>query len=142
VGVQCQGENRRVASGVLEDELYAMQCEIVVEWPSLTIESVQGRMKRFTTARCPLAETAFLKAEGWKIDSAIEGKIRRQLGSEGCRHMAALMVECCRAVVRGELTRGLRDALEENPDLDRMQFMEAFFSKYPDVAPYARDLLA
>lgn len=26
VGVQKQGENRRVVSGVLEDELYAMQC--------------------------------------------------------------------------------------------------------------------
>jgi len=42
IGVQKQGENRRVVSGVLEDELYAMQCEIVVSWPDPAIEAVLG----------------------------------------------------------------------------------------------------
>ena len=95
VGVQKQGEDRRVVSGVLEDELYAMQCEMVVYWPTLTIESVQARMKRFTTKRCPLAEKVFSQAEGWKIDATLDGKIKRELGRYGCRHMAVLMVDCC-----------------------------------------------
>ena len=79
-GVQKQGAAKRVISGVLEDELYAMQCEILVDMPSLTIESIQVRMKRFTTVKCILAEQIFLRAEGWKIDSQIEGKIFKDPG--------------------------------------------------------------
>ncbi|MCX5873066.1 MAG: DUF2889 domain-containing protein, partial [Deltaproteobacteria bacterium] len=107
-GVQKQGDNRRVVSGVLEDELYAMQCEISVDWPSLTIESVQARLKRFTTTRCVLAEKVFLRAEGWKIDAQIEGKIKKELGRNGCRHLAVLMIDCLRSLTRAELTRELR----------------------------------
>ena len=81
-GVQKQGADKRVISGVLEDELYAMQCEILVDWPSLTIESIQARLKRFTTVKCILAEKVFLRSEGWKIDSQIEGKIREKTWPE------------------------------------------------------------
>lgn len=59
IGVQKQGDGRRVISGVLEDELYAMQCEIAVTWPEMVIESVQTKMKRFTTHRCLLAAPVF-----------------------------------------------------------------------------------
>ena len=105
IGVQVQGEDRRVVSGVLEDELYAMQCEIIVNWPTLTIERVQTRMKRFTTARCPLAQVVFPTAEGWKLDSQLEGKIKKELGRKGCRHMAILILDCCRSLARAEFAR-------------------------------------
>ncbi len=136
VGVQKQGDNRRVVSGVLEDELYAMECEISVDWPSLTIESVQTRMKRFTTSRCPRAKDVFTRAEGWKIDSELDGKIKKELGRYGCRHMAVLMVDCCRTLAKAELARELRAALEKDPDLDRKTFTEAFFQRYPDLKGY------
>ena len=93
IGVQRQGEDRRVVSGVLEDELYAMACELAVHWPTLTIESVQTRMKRFTTSRCPLAESIFAQAEGWKLGFDLDARIKKELGRKGCRHMAVLMVE-------------------------------------------------
>jgi hypothetical protein len=136
VGVQKQGENRRVVSGVLEDELYAMQCEIAVDWPSLTIESVQARMKRFTTERCPLASAVFARAEGWKIDSELDAKIKKELGRMGCRHMAILMVDCCRALARAELARELAAAVETNPGLDKKQFADEFLGRYPDLKDY------
>ena len=59
IGVQKQGPDIRVVSGVLEDELYAMQCEMLVYWPTLTIDAIQTRMKRFTTERCVKAEKVF-----------------------------------------------------------------------------------
>ncbi|MDQ7783274.1 MAG: DUF2889 domain-containing protein [Desulfomonilaceae bacterium] len=136
VGVQRQGEDRRVVSGVLEDELYAMACEISVDWPSLTIESVQTRMKRFTTGRCPRAKDVFTRAEGWKIDSELDGKIKKEIGRYGCRHMAILMVDCCRALARAELARELKAALENTPDLDRRSFVEDFHQRYPDLRGY------
>ncbi|MBM4329173.1 MAG: DUF2889 domain-containing protein [Deltaproteobacteria bacterium] len=136
VGAQKQGENRRVVSGVLEDELYAMQCEIAVDWPTLTIESVQTRMKRFTTERCPLASEVFTRAEGWRLDSELDGKIKKELGRMGCRHMAILMVDCCRAVARAELTRELAAALEVDPGLDKKEFVQDFFRRYPELKDY------
>jgi hypothetical protein len=136
IGVQKQGEDRRVVSGVLEDELYAMQCEIAVNWPDRTIVSVQSRMKRFTTKRCQLAESIFVQAEGWKIDPELDGRIKKELGRKGCRHMAILMVDCCRALVRAELARELDAALEKDPDLDKKKFLDDFFGTYPDLRDY------
>jgi Protein of unknown function (DUF2889) len=138
IGVQVQEQDRRVASGVLEDELYAMQCEVMVNWPTLTIERVQTRMKRFTTSRCPLAQDVFTTAEGWKIDSQLEGKIKKELGRKGCRHMAVLLLDCCRSIARAELARELRTAVEQNPDLDRKEFLEDFLGRHSDLASFIR----
>ncbi|MGB6067307.1 MAG: DUF2889 domain-containing protein [Desulfomonilaceae bacterium] len=138
VGVQAQGEDRRIVSGVLEDELYAMQCEILVNWPALTIERVQTRMKRFTTTRCLRAENVFPAAEGWKLDSQLEGKIKKELGRKGCRHMAILILDCCRSLARAEFARELRAALEENPHLDRKGFMEDFRCRNSELTEFMR----
>ena len=132
-GVQKQGENRRVVSGVLEDELYAMQCEISVDWPSRSIEAVQARIKRFTTVRCVLAEPVFQMAEGWKIDSDIEGKIKKELGRNGCRHLAILMIDCIRSLVRAEITRELNAAIKSDPNCDRVEMVRKFVSKNPEL---------
>ena len=137
-GVQKQGLNKRIISGVLEDELYAMQCEIMVDWPTLTIESIQARLKRFTTVRCILAEKVFLRSEGWKIDSQIEGRIKKELGRNGCRHMAALMIDCLRSLARSELANSLRCAMESTSDLDKAGFIEDFFKSYPDLKGIAK----
>lgn len=136
VGVQKQGENGRVVSGVLEDELYAMQCEISVDWPSRTVKSVQTRMKRFTTERCPLASDIFAEAEGWKIDGELDGKVKKELGRRGCRHMAILMIDCFHALVRGELGRELREAIAKDASLDRKAFVEDFIQRNPELGDY------
>ncbi|MGC8659392.1 MAG: DUF2889 domain-containing protein [Desulfomonilaceae bacterium] len=136
-GVQKQGADKRVVSGVLEDELYAMQCEILVDAPSLTIESIQVRMKRFTTVKCILAENIFLRAEGWKIDNQIEGRIKKELGRNGCRHMAALMIDCLRSFVRSELADVLKGSTETQ-DLDKKQILEDFLKSHPDLKGLAK----
>ena len=138
VGVQKQSEERRVVSGVLEDELYAMACEIAVDWPTLTIESVQTQMKRFTTKRCPLAEEVFVNAEGWKLGLDLDSKIKRELGRAGCRHMAVLMVDCCRSLARAEFAREFAAAREQQPDLDPKAFLEDFCGRYPELTDYLR----
>jgi hypothetical protein len=136
IGVQKQSEHRRVVSGILEDELYAMTCVIAVDWPSLTIESVHARMKRFTTARCILAEKVFAKAEGWKLDPELDGRIKKELGRKGCRHMASLIGECVRALVRAEFSRELLSARERDEGVDGKEFLERFRERYPGLAAY------
>jgi hypothetical protein len=138
IGVQKQGQDLRVVTGILEDELYAMQCEITVHWPTLTIEAVQARMKRFTTQRCPLAEQVFERAEGWQLGPDLDGKIKKDLGRSGCRHMAILMVDCCRSLARAELAREMRAALETDPDLDKSAFAQSFCQRYPQLTEYLR----
>ncbi len=138
VGVQKQGDEKRVVSGVLEDELYAMQCEMVVDWPTLTVESVQTNMKRFTTTRCLRAENIFTLAEGWKLGPDLDSSIKKELGRQGCRHMAILMVDCLRAVARAELARDLEAALQEDPGLDRKKYAEDFIDRYPDLKGYIK----
>jgi hypothetical protein len=136
VGVQIQGPDRRVVTGVLEDELYAMECEILVNWPTRTIEAVQARMKRYTTYRCPQAAEAFANAVGWIIDRELDGRIKKELGRKGCRHMAVLMVDCCRALVRAEFARELRAAMESAPDHDPKEFVQEFLDQNPDLNKY------
>ncbi|MCA1962017.1 MAG: DUF2889 domain-containing protein [Desulfomonile sp.] len=138
IGVQKQSDDLIVVSGVLEDELYAMACEIAISRPGLVIERVQARMKRFTTSRCPLAEGIFIRAEGWKLDDKLDGRIKKELGREGCRHMAALMIDCCRAAARAELARKLRAALESDPELDKKAFTAEFFARRPHLEHYAK----
>ena len=138
IGVQMQGPEKRVVSGILEDELYAMECQIIVNWPELVIEAVQARMKRFTTTRCPRALEVFSRIEGWKLDHELDGKIKKEIGRNGCRHMAILMVDCCRSLARAEFARELRAALEKDPSLDKREFTTAFFEQYPTLKDYLR----
>ena len=137
-GVQQQGRDHRVVSGVLEDELYAMNCEIRVNWHSMTIDSVKTCMKRFTTDRCLLAENVFRNCEGWSIDSDLDSRIKKELGRNGCRHMAVLMVDCLNALVRAELARELAEALSKDSSLDRKSFVEEFLSDNPSLAGYLK----
>lgn len=138
MGVQKQGESRRVVSGVLEDELYAMECEIAVTWPDLIIESVQTRMKRVTTKRCMLAQKAFEKLEGRKMGLNLDLFLKKELSPDSCRHMSALLGDCLRSVVRAEFTRDFIAALENNPDLDKKLFLSGFLDKYPELGQYMR----
>jgi hypothetical protein len=138
VGVQMQGTDHRVVSGVLEDELYAMECEMLVNWPTLTIEAVQTRMKRFSNTRCPRADKVFALVEGWAIDAELEGKIKKEIGRLGCRHMAILMVDCCRSLVSAELAREIRQARAANPQTDTKEVLETFLGLNPALRGFLR----
>ncbi len=138
IGVQNQGEDRRIATGVLEDELYAMSLELAVPWPTLTIETLNPKMKRFTTTRCALAENVFLQAAGWKLGPELDARIKKELGRRGCRHMAALMIECCRNLVRAEFTREFISAKNNDPNINGQNFTEEFYLKYPDLKGYLK----
>ena len=137
-GVQKQGAEFRVVTGVLEDELYAMHCEIRVQWSNLTIQSIKTSMKRFTTDRCLLAKQSFKVCEGWSIDTGLDGKIKKEIGRNGCRHMAVLIVDCLNALVRVEFSRELSLAVALDPLLDQKLFLDDFLKKNPRLINYLK----
>jgi hypothetical protein len=140
VGIQYQGSHRAVVSGVLEDELYAMECNLAFNRDALTLDSVNARMKRFTTIRCPEARDVFQRAEGWGFDAQLDGKIKKELGRDGCRHMAALILECCRSFARSERARSYREALAANPSMDPKDFSAHYENSHPQLAAYLKSI--
>jgi hypothetical protein len=140
VGIQYQGSHRAVVSGVLEDELYAMECNLAINRDALTLESVNARMKRFTTIRCPEAQDVFNRAEGWEFDAQLDGKIKKELGRDGCRHMAVLILECCRSFARSERAQAYKEAVTANPSLDSKDFLAQYDSSRPQLANYLKSI--
>ncbi len=140
VGVQYQGAHRAVVSAVLEDELYAMECNLAINRDALVIETVNTRMKRFTTIRCPEAWEVFKRAEGWEFDAQLDAKVKRELGRDGCRHMAALILECCRTFARSERAEAFREALSANPSLDPKDFFTQYENSRPQLSNYLKSI--
>ena len=66
------------------------------------------------------------------------GRIKKELGRKGCRHMATLMIECCRNLVRAEFSREFISAREKDPYIDAGAFIDRFYSRYPDLKGYLR----
>jgi hypothetical protein len=133
VGVQLQGPEKYVVTGVLEDELYAMECAITLTRSDLRIQSVKARMKRFTTTRCLPAQNTFKKLEGFAVGPELESKIKKELGPDGCRHMAGLIVDCCRAVLKAEIANEFKRRIENGERPDATALMEHFGQKYPNI---------
>ncbi len=140
VGVQRQGVDKVVISGVLEDELYAMECNIRIATDSHLIESINARMKRFTTVRCPEAAQSFKTIEGKRIDADIQSHIKRNIGQAGCRHMASLILNCLRAYAYAELQRELQEAQATNTGLDEKSFAVDFIKAKPELAPFMENI--
>jgi len=88
------------ARGELSDHIYNMSLKLAVD-QDLVITAVEGRMIRYTTDRCPLGLAALQEARGLKLDEPdFETRVRKSVGRPGCRHLAHLLVNAARSVVR------------------------------------------
>lgn len=76
------------------------------------------------------------------IDPQVDSKIKKELGREGCRHMAALMIECLHAMGRAEFARELSFALSRNPELDKKKFFEEFISEESAFTAYLKAIMS
>jgi hypothetical protein len=141
VGVQLQGPEKYVVNGVLEDELYAMECTITLTRSDLRIQSVQARMKRFTTTRCLLARDTYKKLEGLSVGPELESTIKKELGPDGCRHMAGLIVDCCRAVLKAELADEFKKRVESGVKPKVSDLVEHLTQNYPHIGALYRKVI-
>jgi hypothetical protein len=96
------------------------------------ILAIEGLMKRYTNYVCPQAvpflQTAVgmsLREEGW------ERRIMKEIGRKGCEHFAEIIIECGRCLDQAWMANAMWQALETDPGLDQVKFMEKWLDEHP-----------
>jgi hypothetical protein len=67
-----------------------------------------------------------LREEGW------ERRIMKEIGRRGCEHFAEIIIECGRCLDQAHLTKDIWQALESDPGLDQIQFVEKWLAEKAD----------
>ncbi len=100
VGASLKNENTALAHGYLNDNIYTMSVKVEFDLAQGVISAMEGSMIRYTTYRCLKAEDVFSLAVGIAFGQGMDSAIKKSIGRVGCRHVAALLIDCCHAVPR------------------------------------------
>lgn len=138
-------ENTLVAHGVLDDDIYSLELDIVFSMPDLEILSIKGCWHRWTTPECPRSDQFLQEAIGFRVrDIDFNRKVHKIVGRKACRHYANLLLECGYSVREAMRVIQYKTALTKNPELS----FEAFLKDTPspvttktEIAP-ANDIAA
>jgi hypothetical protein len=118
-------------NGTQVDHIYSMEINMDVCMADGEILAIEGLMKRYTNFVCPQAvpvlQTAVgmsLREEGW------ERRIMKEIGRKGCEHFAEIIIECGRCLDQARITNAMWQALEADPGLDQVGFMEKWLDEH------------
>ncbi|MHA1131385.1 MAG: DUF2889 domain-containing protein [Candidatus Helarchaeota archaeon] len=136
VGFEWISEDYLKIYGTLDDNLYSMQVDIKLKIPELIIESISGKMRRFTTPFCEDAINFLEKGKGIKIGSGFQSQVKRLIGRPGCRHFGNLINECCEAIIPGLVGMKLKEKREKNHLITLTEVLKELLEKYPQLGSY------
>ena len=139
VGYEKIADNEFLIQGILEDNLYAHEVEIVVKLPEFEITSIKGKIKRYTTPLCPQATEKLELALGLKVEPGFSSKIRKIIGRPGCRHYANIINECCDSLVPALIALNWREVKEQSPNISKDAFLKDLVEKYPQVKNFCKE---
>ena len=125
VGASLQDEQVALAHGYLNDNIYTMSVKVAFDLTQGAIGAIEGSMIRYTTYRCAQAEEVFGQAVGIPFGDGMDSAIKKSIGRVGCRHVAALLIDCCHAVPRTLVAR------EMEKGADSATAVSAVKDKYP-----------
>ena len=117
VSIYRKDQDRLLAHGILEDDIYGLEVDIAISIPHLEILSIEGRWKRAENVECPRAIPFLQEAVGFRMGEGFSQKVRKIIGRKACRHFADIILECCDAaqmaahVIRWETEKEKRPAL-------------------------------
>ncbi len=117
VSVYRKDQDRLLAHGILEDDIYGLEVDVAISIPHLEILSIEGRWKRAENVECPRAIPLLQEAVGFRMGEGFSQKVRKIIGRKACRHFADIILECCDAaqmaahVIRWETEKGKKPAL-------------------------------
>jgi predicted metal-dependent phosphoesterase TrpH len=118
--------------GVLDDDIYSVELDLLVRIADLEILSIAGKWHRWTTPGCPLAIEPLQEAVGFHIDEEGFGpKVHKVVGRKGCRHFANLLLECCHSTKEAAVILEWQRAKAEDPERVFEEFRQ-------ESAPHAR----
>ena len=125
IGAEFPDEGTVRFNGIQVDHIYSMEINMDVGITDGRILSIEGHMKRYTNFVCPEAVPVLQKAVGMSLrEEDWDRRIMKEIGRKGCEHFAEIIIECGRSLDQARLSRALWQALEENPDLNQLEFME------------------
>jgi Protein of unknown function (DUF2889) len=125
IGAEFPDEETVRFNGIQVDHIYSMEINMDVAIPDGEILSIDGNMKRYTNFVCPEAVPVLQNAVGMSLrEEDWDRRIMKEIGRKGCEHFAEIIIECGRSLDQARLSKALRQALEKDPDLDQLEFME------------------
>ena len=133
IGAEFPGEDIVRFNGVLEDHIYSMEINMDVQIKDGKILSIEGIMKRYTNFVCPRAVPILQIAVGMSLrEDGWERRIMKEIGRKGCEHFAEVIIECGRCLDQAWLAKDIWQALETDPAMDQMAFMEKWLAEQAD----------
>ena len=123
ISVLRKDEDTIAIYGILDDDIYSLEINVLISISKLELLSVDGKWKRWTTPECPRAELFLVEAEGFRIEEGVNQKIHKTVGRKACRHFANLLIECCDTAKEAAMVARWEDAKEESPDLTFEEFI-------------------
>ena len=112
--------------GVLDDDIYSVELDLLVRVADLEILSIEGKWHRWTTPECPRATQFLHGAVGFRIgEEGFGPKVHKVVGRKACRHFANLLLECCHSAKEATRIVDWEKAKADNPDLKLREFHQA-----------------
>ena len=120
-------------NGILEDHIYSMEINMDVHFADGKILTIEGSMKRYTNFVCPQAVPVLQIAAGMSVrEDGWERRIMKEIGRKGCEHLAEIIIECGRCLNQAWMAKDIWQALETDPGLDQVAFMEKWLAEQAD----------
>ena len=120
-------------NGMLEDHIYSMEINMDVCFADGKILTIEGTMKRYTNSVCPQAVPVLQIAAGMSLrEDGWERRIMKEIGRKGCEHFAEIIIECGRCLDQAQMANDMWQALETEPALDQVAFMEKWLEEQAD----------
>jgi predicted metal-dependent phosphoesterase TrpH len=126
VSVLQKDANTLAVHGVLDDDIYGLEIDLIIRMADVTLLSVDGHWNRYTTPDCPRALNILSEGVGFRITSDdFSTKVHKLIGRKGCRHFANILLECCDAAVQTITLIRWQAAQVNDPELTLERFMAA-----------------
>ena len=132
VDVQLRPNDALVVHGVLDDDVYSVELNLVIGLHDFVIQSLEGDWHRWTTPECPRALMFIHEAVGLRIlDQDFSQTVHKVIGRKACRHFANLLLECAYSAREAALLASWDKAKSENPGLDPKEFFNRKIESIP-----------
>ena len=124
VSIIRQGEDTLLARGILEDDIYGLEVEVILSLSSLEILSIEGKWNRAENRECPRALPFLQEAVGYRITEGFSQKVRKTVGRKACRLFSDILLECCHAAKEAAELIQWEAEREAKPDIGLDDFLE------------------
>ncbi len=124
VSVRKGEQDTLVVHGLLDDDIYGLELDIIFRISNLEIISIDGKWNRWTTPECKRSVQFLPEAVG--LCAGKEGfaqEVHKIVGRKACRHYANLLIECGYSAQEAVIAIKYQAARVESPDLTLTEFL-------------------